>query len=98
MQIKVAIRVVFRDAATSQCICSASTESAFPMQDWKSEFVHCAHSFLIFTLFTYLFVCDIKGTKKTSTKDSGDKKRMMSTGVKQEITKKTCVVCKCLNW
>ncbi len=50
--------------------------------------MRCACSFIISTLFNYLFVCDIMGTMKMSTKDSGEKKRMMSIEVKQEIIDK----------
>ena len=74
------------DAAASQRMGPASAE---PVSTWflcnKYDLVHCAHSFIIFTLFTYLFVCDILGPKKMSAKDSGEKKRMK---VKQEIIEK----------
>ncbi len=78
-----------RDAATSWCIDTASPEYSHVSCAADSGLVHCACSFIIITLFTYLFVCDIMGQKKMSAKDSGEKKkRMMSIEVNQEKVEK----------
>lgn len=34
----------------------------------ESDLAYCARSFIIFTLFSYFFVCGIMGTKKTRAK------------------------------
>lgn len=82
------IWIVLWDAATCWCI-SPSSPELIPMCFTSSELtvVHCVHSSIIFTLFTYFCVW-YHGPKKMSVKDSGEKKSMLSIEVKQEICKR----------
>ncbi len=91
-----AIRVVLWMLPLVRASVQLQPSQCFPHSE--SDLVHCARSFIISTRFTYLFVCGITGTKKTSAKDSGEKKRM-SIEVKQGIIQENMsVVCECLNW